>query len=159
MPDMLVRLWKLDFTSARLKEKDLMEKENVKFVRPLSPNFKKVEAYVAEEFGSGWASEITAALYNDPVSCFIALDREDEILGFACYNATGKGFFGPTGVSEKARGKGIGSVLLWRCLEGLWDAGYAYGIIGAAGPVEYYAKTVGATLIEDSTPGIYYRSF
>ncbi|HOO25419.1 MAG TPA: GNAT family N-acetyltransferase [Clostridiales bacterium] len=159
MPDMLVRLWKLDFNSARQKESEVAEREKVKFVRPLSPNFKKVEEYIEKEFGKGWASEATAALYNDPVSCFISIDEEDNILGFACYDATGKGFFGPTGVSEKARGKGIGSVLLWRCLEGLWDAGYAYGIIGAAGPMDYYAKTVGATIIEDSSPGIYYRCF
>ena len=33
--------------------------------------------------------------------------------------------------------------------------GYAYGIIGGVGPAEFYAKTVGATLIPDSTPGIY----
>ena len=158
MPDMLVRLWKLDFNSARQRESEIGEREKVKFVRPLSPNFKKVEEYIEKEFGAGWASEATAALYNDPVSCFIAVDEgAEEILGFACYDATAKSFFGPTGVSEKARGRGIGSVLLWRCLEGLWDAGYAYGIIGSAGPVDYYANTVGATSIVDSSPGIYYR--
>ena len=35
------------------------------------------------------------------------------------------------------------------------DDGYAYAIIGGVGPAEYYAKTVGATLIEGSSPGIY----
>ena len=43
------------------------------------------------------------------------------------------------------------TLLLW----GLADLGYAYAIIGAAGPVEFYAKAVGATVIPDSSPGIY----
>jgi hypothetical protein len=33
--------------------------------------------------------------------------------------------------------------------------GYGYAVIGSAGPMEYYSKIVGATVIEDSTPGIY----
>ncbi len=35
------------------------------------------------------------------------------------------------------------------------DDGYAYGIIGQVGPAEYYAKHVGATIIEGSAPGLY----
>jgi len=33
--------------------------------------------------------------------------------------------------------------------------GYAYGIIGGAGPTEFYERAVGATVILDSVPGIY----
>jgi hypothetical protein len=33
---------------------------------------------------------------------------------------------------------------------------YAYAIIGWAGPVEWYARTVGATVIPDSEPGIFH---
>jgi hypothetical protein len=33
--------------------------------------------------------------------------------------------------------------------------GYAYGIIGSAGPVEFYQKTVAAIVIPDSSPGVY----
>ena len=36
--------------------------------------------------------------------------------------------------------------------------GYAYGIIFAAGPVDFYAKTVGATVIPDSEPGIFVQA-
>ena len=31
----------------------------------------------------------------------------------------------------------------------------AYGVIGGAGPTDFYARTVGATVIPDSVPGIY----
>jgi hypothetical protein len=33
--------------------------------------------------------------------------------------------------------------------------GYVYAIIGHAGPIEFYQKTVGAIIIPDSDPGIY----
>ena len=53
------------------------------------------------------------------------------------------------------RGRGLGTALLLASLWGLADLGYAYGIIGAAGPVEFYHKTVGAIVIPDSEPGTY----
>ena len=50
---------------------------------------------------------------------------------------------------------GIGKTLLIAALWGLRELGYVYGIIGGAGPVEFYQAAVGATLIADSEPGIY----
>lgn len=158
MADMLVRLWKLDYNAFRAKEEEIAKATGIRIVRPLSPGYKKVEAFIQKEFGDGWASEATASFYCDPPGIFVAVDEQKDIVGFACCNATGKGFFGPTGVIKKCRGRGVGSVLLWRCLESLWEQGYAYAIIGGAGPVEYYKKAVGATVIEDSSPGIYCRN-
>ena len=40
-------------------------------------------------------------------------------------------------------------------LEALRAQGYAYAIIGWAGPVGFFEKTVGAKVIENSEPGIY----
>jgi hypothetical protein len=44
---------------------------------------------------------------------------------------------------------------LLAALWGLRELGYVYGIIGAAGPVEFYRAAVGAVEIADSEPGIY----
>jgi predicted N-acetyltransferase YhbS len=59
------------------------------------------------------------------------------------------------GVVDQVKGRGIGRSLVLACMEGLRELGYVYGIIGAAGPVEFYQKTVGAVVIENSDPGIY----
>ena len=59
------------------------------------------------------------------------------------------------GVLETMQGRGIGKALLLACLWGLREMGYVYGIIGGVGPIEFYRKTVGASMIDDSTPGIY----
>jgi GNAT superfamily N-acetyltransferase len=59
------------------------------------------------------------------------------------------------GVDENYRGKDIGKALLLISLKGMWDIGYAYAIIGSAGPVKFYEKVVNAIPIENSVPGIY----
>ena len=81
--------------------------------------------------------------------------KEKKIVGFACVEATARGFFGPTGVDPAQQKKGIGAALLLAALHGLHEMGYGYGIIGGAGPVEFYVKAVNAIPIPDSTPGIY----
>jgi GNAT superfamily N-acetyltransferase len=78
-----------------------------------------------------------------------------EVVGVAAHECTRKGFFGPTGVVEKMQGRGIGKALLVASLWGLRELGYVYGVIGHAGPVEFYQQAVGAVVIPDSDPGIY----
>ena len=50
------------------------------------------------------------------------------------------------------RGQGIGTALLLKCLHEMRYAGYMYGIIGWAGPWEYYQKSVNAIVIPDAEP-------
>jgi GNAT superfamily N-acetyltransferase len=113
-----------------------------------------VVEWVHETFSLPWASECEVAYANRPISCFVAIEGA-ALVGFACYETTAKGFFGPTGVSEAMRGRGVGKALLLACLHSMWIEGHAYAIIGAVGPAEFYAKAVGAIEIPGSTPGIY----
>ncbi|MBQ0092662.1 MAG: GNAT family N-acetyltransferase [Clostridiales bacterium] len=153
MPDMLVRLYKLP-DSKPIYEK--LAAQNIRIIRPMTPNKEKVCGWIREHFSDGWANETATAFAHQPVSCFIAYDdNEKKILGFAGYDCTAKDFFGPTGVDETMRKKGIGGALLLRCLEAMRDEGYGYAIIGSAGPTGYYAKVCGAEIIENSVPGIY----
>jgi len=113
-----------------------------------------VRRFVSENFAPSWADEISVGFARQPVSVYVAtIDR--ELAGFAAYECTRRAFFGPTGVLQSARGKGIGKALLLACLWSLREMGYVYAIIGAAGPVRFYQKTVGAIIIPDSEPGIY----
>jgi GNAT superfamily N-acetyltransferase len=145
MPDLLVNLLKLP---------PLEETEGF-IVRRAQPfELSPVRRFVAENFAPSWADEISIGFARQPISVYIAtIDR--ELAGFAAYECTRRGFFGPTGVLQSARGKGIGKALLLACLWSLREMGYVYAIIGAAGPVRFYQKTVGAIIIPDSEPGIY----
>jgi len=109
--------------------------------------------WVRAHFASS-AAEVETAFAQGPVTCFIAV-RDGALLGFACYDVTCRNYFGPEGVDAGERGQGIGRALLLSALHAQRAQGYAYAIIGGVGPAEFYAKTVGAIAIPDSTPGIY----
>jgi GNAT superfamily N-acetyltransferase len=122
--------------------------------KPIGPEHRLVVDWVGREFGAGWASEAQVALGNRPLSAFIAVGAAG-LLGFACYDATARGLFGPIGVAPAARGQGLGAGLLWACLDDMRSLGYAYAVIGGVGPGEFYRRTVGAVPIEGSSPGLY----
>ena len=151
MPDLLVNLLKLPLLEPALEE---MERARITIRRAQPFEMSKVREFVEKNFSVAWADEISVGFANKPVSVYIAV-LQKEIVGFAAYECTRRGFFGPTGVIESVQGRGIGKALLLACLWGLREMGYVYGIIGRAGPIEFYQKTVGAIVILDSEPGIY----
>lgn len=152
MKDMLVRL--LDLPEVTLIERKLKAEEKIIFRRAIAPEKHLVSAWVKEQFGSYWQSELEVSFSRQPISCWIA-QRENDILGFACYESTARNFFGPTGTIESERGKGIGKILLVKSLQSLREMGYAYAIIGGVGPETFYQKSVNAKVIQDSETGIY----
>ena len=151
MADMLVRLYALPELAA---QRARTEASGVTVRRPNAWEKPLLVAWVREQFGDGWAAECEVAFATRPPSCFVAIER-DAPIGFACHDCTRRNFFGPTGVAPAERGSGVGRALLLACLHAMRERGYAYAVIGGVGPAEYYARTVGATLIEGSTPGIY----
>ena len=153
MPDMIVRLYDLPELSF---ENEKFTAEGIDIRRAMAPDKSKVLKFVETTFGAGWASECDVSFSNKPISCFIAVKNSKEIVGFACYEATCKNFFGPTGVTTEVRGLGIGKALLLYSLNGLREMGYAYCVIGGAvDAAEFYRKTVDATFIPKSEVGIY----
>lgn len=151
MADMLVKLYGLPDASSLFAK---LEEQGVTIRRALAPEKHIILKWIEENFSKAWASECDVSFSHQPVGCFLAIE-EKQIVGFACYEATCKNFFGPTGVLENQRGRGVGKALLLTTLYAMRHEGYAYAIIGGVGPAEFYEKAVGAKLIEDSTPGIY----
>lgn len=150
MIDMLVRLYDLPDATEILQS---VRDEGITLRRARAFELHAVAAF-ARSFSEKWASETHVALSRQPAACFIAT-RDSRIIGFACYDTTMRGFFGPTGVAEEARGKGVGKALLFMALHALRDSGHAYGIIGGVGPREFYEKACGAIEIPGSDPGVY----
>lgn len=147
MPDLLVNLLKLPAF-----EPALAAGISIRRAQPFE--ITPVRRFVETHFNVAWADEVSVGFANKPVSVFIAT-REGCVIGFAAYECTRRGFFGPTGVTQAERGAGIGKLLLLASLWALREMGYVYGVIGGVGPAEFYRKAVGAILIPDSDPGIY----
>ncbi len=151
MVDMLVRLYALP-DGAPLRANLAEQGVCIRLCRPFEMH--AVEQWIARTFSTRWVSEFTVAMSHQPCGCVIAT-HEKQVIGFACYDATARGFIGPMGVDPEARMGGVGKALLVTALEQMRALGYGYAVIGGTGPQEFYARTVGATVIEGSDPGIY----
>lgn len=150
MQDMLVKLYDLPADAALAQPEDT----SVEIRRAMAPDMLQVVDFVRSLSSKFAAGECQMCFQGHPITCFVAT-RGGKLLGYACYNATAPDFFGPTAVLPEERGKGIGRALLLRSLAALKEQGYGYAIIGGVGPQAFYEKTVGATLIPGSNPGIY----
>ncbi len=151
MPDLLVNLLKLRPLDPELVQ---LQQSGIVMRRAQPFEITPVCEFIEREFSAGWADEISVGFGNKPVSVYIAV-VDQEVVGFAGYECTRRAFFGPAGVVESHQGRGAGKALLLASLWGLREMGYVYAIIGAAGPIEFYEKAVGAIVIPDSEPGIY----
>lgn len=151
MPDLLVNLLALPATR---------NVDGVTIRRPRAYERAHLRRFITTHFTEGWADEADTGFAHLPPSVLIATvggaagAKSARIVGFACYDCTARGFFGPTGVDAEQRGRGIGKALLLATLHAMREHGYVYGIIGGAGPVDFYRDAVGATVI-DNGPTLY----
>jgi len=104
MPDLLVKLLNLPALDSSLRA---LESHGVVVRRAQPFEITAARSFVESFFSVAWADEISVGFANKPVSVYLAVvDR--EIVGFAGYECTRRGFFGPTGVVENMQGRGIG---------------------------------------------------
>jgi GNAT superfamily N-acetyltransferase len=151
MADLLVRLYDLPPLAPVVAA---LDRQEIDVRRALATERPEVIAFARAHGSEGWAAECEAAFARMPLACFIAV-ASDTLIGFACYEATCRDFFGPELVSAQHRGRGVGRALLLAALHAMRAEGYAYAIIGWASSIDFYRKAVGATVIEGSSPGIY----
>ena len=130
----------------------------IRIKKALAPDRSKIIAFSRICAEDDYSDEVRAAFSNNPVTCYIAT-RERGLIGFACYEATAKNFFGPMAVLESERKKGVGKALLLKALESMRELGYAYAIIGwpTKSAVDFYKKCVNAILIGEKSSGVYKR--
>lgn len=146
--DMLVRLYNIDQDEVRQLEKELFEKE-IYIKKVLTSDMTPVVNFVKETFRQSWADEAMKGVLAN--KCYVAV-KNQEIIGFCCYDISQLDILGPIGVRPDCREKGIGKILALKSLLSMKELGYAYAIIGWTGPQEFYSKACGAVVIEDSIP-------
>jgi GNAT superfamily N-acetyltransferase len=151
MADLLVRLYDLPASGPAV---EALATGGIVVRRALASERSVVVEWARAHGSAGWAGECEVAFARLPLACFIAVEG-DRLIGFACYEATCRNFFGPELVHPEWRGRGVGRALLLTALEAMRAEGYAYAIIGWASSIDFYRRTVGAIPIEGSSPGIY----
>ncbi len=103
-------------------------------------------AFIDEFFGL-WRYEVLNAYNSIPIAIHIALIN-DKIRAFSAHNGNnfGTGWFGPMGTHPDLRGKGIGGILLKRCLNDMKEWGLEKSIIPWVGPIRFYSYYVNAVV-------------
>ena len=102
---------------------------------------QRLDAFFAGQFGPDWRYEVEMAFGVGPPALHLAL-RDGRVIAFSAHSTQNRewGFFGPMGTAPEARGRGVGRVLLWRCLNDLRAAGHASAVIPWVGPISFYAR-------------------
>ena len=163
---MLVKLYELPELQPAL---DALKPVNVSIRPARVGEDHEIETWISRHFESIWSHGIRYAIERSPSSMFIAIEKQpadpnrenlyeqpdEQLIGFACFDVSNKGAFGPIGVQPSHEGHGIGRALLLTALHAMWSENYAYAIIGWAGPVEWYKRIVNAQVIPNSEPGPY----
>jgi len=130
--DLMARDW------GTKREEDALKKANI-YIRRCHADDEKVLMAFVDKWFDLWRPEVERMLLNKPCSVHLAFE-EDEMIAFSGHsgNNAGMPWFGPMGTHPEKRGRGVGGILLKRCLRDLKQEGYSRAIIPWVGPVSFY---------------------
>ncbi len=125
-----------DFDTSDNEEK--VRANGIEIRRAEESDFDAMMTWANDNF-KAWRFEINNTFKNDPISLHIAL-LNGEVIAFSAHesNNPGLGWFGPVGTTEAARGKGVGGILLKRCLHDMKESGYKKAIIPWVANIPFY---------------------
>ena len=140
---MITRLEGLDLDTTNDVER--LEHAGILVRRARSADSTRVCERVAARFSAAWAEEVAVSIARSRPGVHLALDATGaDLAGFACAGLWGRNAFGPMGTVDEKQGRGIGGVLLLRCLLDLRDCGEKDAVISWIGPERFYERRCAA---------------
>lgn len=130
-----------------IRKEPATKKEGYEYERVQPKDFDETYSFVKHQFPLGtWAEEALISFKFNPPTTFIAKNNRNEIIGWATHSLFFPGSFGPTGVLDSLRGKGIGTELLLWCLWDIKQKGLKMCEIMWVDEdnIKFYSKVVGA---------------
>lgn len=121
----------------------VLKRQGVTIRRAVGDDGSCLTGVVQKFYSEEWAVEVSFSLRQDPIGTHVALVN-GKLAGFAAAGIWARNTFGPMGTLPGYEGRGIGAVLLRRCLADLRAAGEERAVIAWTGPEEFYARKVGA---------------
>ncbi|HPU86164.1 MAG TPA: GNAT family N-acetyltransferase [Candidatus Latescibacteria bacterium] len=127
-------------------QEDRLVAQGIRIIRAGRTDLSRALQFTRTWFPS-WTPEVAHCFLREPISLHLAVE-DACVIGFAAYDANNPGmaWFGPMGTHPEKRARGVGSVLLKRCLRDLAAQGHAEAIIPWVGPVAFYEKACGAAI-------------
>jgi ribosomal protein S18 acetylase RimI-like enzyme len=136
--DMTAHLDGLDFDTRRAESR--LRREGIVVKRTEYCERDDLARFLSSVFPN-WLSTVDRVPAEGPQCVHIARTSE-KVIGFAASAGLG---FGPIGVDPQCRMKGIGKVLLLRCLRDVRDRGHRTALIGWAN-FPFYARSISAPI-------------
>jgi predicted N-acetyltransferase YhbS len=129
-----------------VKKIESLKVDQIEVCRATIEDRKELMAFVEDEWKL-WQYELEMAYKAKPVGIHIA-KLNGKIKAFSAHSANNKGlpWFGPMGTHPDLRGKGMGRILLYYCLEDLKKLGHETAIIPWVGPIDFYSHHTGAVV-------------
>jgi len=140
-------IFNLTVSTDEIKNEPALTKEGYKYERVQPEDFDKLYDFVKQHFPNNtWAVEVKFSFTFNPPTTYIAKDANNNIVGWATHSQFFPGSFGPTGVKESLRGKGIGAILFLWCLWDIKQKGlHTSEIMWVEGnTIKFYSKVSGA---------------
>ena len=135
--DYILDLINFKMPSRVLKTEEELRQESI-IITEINYNDEVIK-WVSKNFSPEWGYEVSLGFKEEEGGVWIA-KRDKEILGFSVYGGLEPNWFGPIGVHPAARRKGIGTVLLYRCLESLRLLGKRLVVIPWTGHLFFYTQ-------------------
>lgn len=130
------------------KTQEMIERlkgEGISFNKYSLPYMEKLLAFAEAEFDAGWVRNILQAIRNGEAedTILIATDIEDQVIGYCMRKIDGNDArFGPIGVKESIRSKGIGGILFDLQMREMQKRGifYAYFLWTHGAAMRFYER-------------------
>ncbi len=122
-----------------------LKEEGISFQTYSSLYMEKLLAFVEKEFDAGWVRNILQAIRNGEAedTILIATDIENQVIGYCMRKIDGNDArFGPIGVKESVRSKGIGGILFDLQMREMQKRGiyYAYFLWTHGAAIRFYER-------------------
>ena len=129
-----------------VKKIESLKADHIEVCRATIEDKEELMAFLEDEW-TLWQYELEMAYMAKPIGIHIA-KLNGKIKAFSAHSANNKGlpWFGPMGTHLDLRGKGMGRILLYHCLEDLKKLGHETAIIPWVGPIDFYSHHTGAVV-------------
>lgn len=122
-------LWDFQMSENIKTKRQALEAEGIHIISYQKKYMLHLLDFVLNEFGSGWKRNVLMAMQKKEAekTIFLCIDQNENILGFCMRKIDGnEGRFGPVGIHESLRSKGIGGVLFECMMHDMKSRGIPY---------------------------------